>query len=41
MGVEEWKAAHDERGPAEKQKVVPGVSTHGDAKTLEPGTSRR
>jgi hypothetical protein len=41
MGVEAWKAEHDERPAEEKQKTVAGVQTHGDAKTLEPGSSRR
>lgn len=41
MGVEAWKAEHDERPAGEKQKTVQGVQTHGDAKTLEPGSSRR
>jgi hypothetical protein len=26
QGVEAWKAAHDERGPDDKPKPVPGVS---------------
>ena len=26
QGIDAWKAAHDERGPDEKPKVVPGVS---------------
>lgn len=38
MGVEAWKAAHDERDPADKPQTVAGVSTQGDAKTLEPGS---
>jgi hypothetical protein len=50
MGVENWKAAGDEREDADagegegqkaKQRTVAGVSTAGDARTLEPGSSRR
>jgi hypothetical protein len=37
MGVENWKAAHDERDPEAKPQTVAGVSTHGDAKSLEAG----
>jgi hypothetical protein len=44
MGVEKWKEAHDDRSEEDKQsRPVTGVGTHGDARTLEPGSgsSRR
>jgi hypothetical protein len=41
MGVEDWKAERDERSEEDKKgRVVPGVGTHGDAKTLEAGSRR-
>jgi hypothetical protein len=43
-GVEKWKERHDQRSEEDRQsRPVTGVGTHGDARTLEPGSgaSRR
>jgi hypothetical protein len=43
-GVEKWKERHDQRSEEDRQsRPVSGVGTHGDARTLEPGSgaSRR